>query len=342
MSSLVMRSWLQRRRHCSRSQSQRPQSPRCRHAQPAWCAAGWRPRVELLEDRVYPGDILLGLWAVTLGGPAGVSWSEPAICSPPDGKEEWPVCRVSTQEAAGSLPGFVFLPDAAGTQVGGRNGGDRIAGVASLQTSGGLDLPLFADGSPARQATVELLGTVLGTGIAVGGRFARHAHRGGDGVVRRPRSVAGCHRGGERLRCRAPAACSAAALAVSSAKGRAALSFNAAIGQLTVQPASGGQTVQEGVTAGGFVDVTLNGQHHSSNPAAASFDLALAGATANTVTGIRFQGSGPDTLVLGSQEEAGSLLVQAGSAYRRDAGCGHIRSLGHSGREHHRQWQLAG
>jgi hypothetical protein len=75
-----------------------------------------------------------------------------------------------------------------------------------------------------------------------------------------------------------------------------------------------GQTVRENVTSGGFVDVTFNGQHHSSNLGAASFDRALAGATASTVTGIRLQGSSADTLVLGSQQGSSGLTVQAGGA----------------------------
>jgi hypothetical protein len=107
---------------------------------------------------------------------------------------------------------------------------------------------------------------------------------------------------------------SATSVVSSAAAGGAGVSFSRSTGQLAIQPPSGGQTVHEGVTAGGFVDVMLNGQHHSSNPSASSFDRALAGATARTVTGIRFSGSGSDTLVLGSQQGAGGLSVQAGGA----------------------------
>jgi len=71
-------------------------------------------------------------------------------------------------------------------------------------------------------------------------------------------------------------------LAASSPTGGTAVSFNRVTGQLAIQPPSGGQTVQESVTAGGFVDVTLNGQHHSSNPTVTSFDRALAGASTST------------------------------------------------------------
>ena len=63
--------------------------------------------------------------------------------------------------------------------------------------------------------------------------------------------------------------------------------------------------------ADGFVDVTLDGQDHSSNPRSASFDRALAGATGATVAGIRFEGGAQDTLTLGSQQVAGGLTVQA-------------------------------
>jgi hypothetical protein len=89
------------------------------------------------------------------------------------------------------------------------------------------------------------------------------------------------------------------------------LAFNRSTSQLTIQAHAGSHTVREAVTADGFVDLALDGQHHSSNPASASFDRALAGASAATVAGIRFEGGGQDTLVLGSQRLAGAFTVQA-------------------------------
>jgi hypothetical protein len=93
-----------------------------------------------------------------------------------------------------------------------------------------------------------------------------------------------------------------------------AISFDPSSGQLAVRTDGGNHTIREGVTADGFMDVTLDGQHHSSNPSSASFDGALAGATGSTVAGIRFAGTGQDTLVLGSQHLAGGLTVQAAGA----------------------------
>ena len=91
----------------------------------------------------------------------------------------------------------------------------------------------------------------------------------------------------------------------------APLAFDAASGQLAIREDGGVHTVSEALTADGFVDVMLDGQDHSSNPRSASFDRALAGITGSTVTGIHLAGGGEDTLVLGSQQVAGGLTVQA-------------------------------
>jgi hypothetical protein len=85
------------------------------------------------------------------------------------------------------------------------------------------------------------------------------------------------------------------------------------MGQLGIR-AAGDHTVREALSGDGFVNVTLDGQLHSSNPRSASFDSALAGATTSTVSGIRFEASGQDTLILGSQHPAGGLTVQASGA----------------------------
>src|SRR5438270_7873251 len=65
--------------------------------------------------------------------------------------------------------------------------------------------------------------------------------------------------------------------------GESALSFDGVRGQLTIRAGVGQHTVREGVAADGFVDITFDGQPHSSNPASASFDRALAGATVTTL-----------------------------------------------------------
>jgi hypothetical protein len=105
-------------------------------------------------------------------------------------------------------------------------------------------------------------------------------------------------------------------VAVDHAPGRSTNeeSFDASSGQLVIRPAAGEQTVREAITADGFLDVTMAGQKHSSNPRSASFDRALAGATGSTVAGIDFAGGGQDTLILASQQLAGSMTVQATGA----------------------------
>ena len=89
------------------------------------------------------------------------------------------------------------------------------------------------------------------------------------------------------------------------------MSFDVSTGQLAIRADGGDHTVREALAADGFVDVTLDGQHHSSNPRSASFDSGLAGATGATVAGIRFDGGGQDTLILAPQHPAGGFTVQA-------------------------------
>src|SRR5262249_49641701 len=90
-----------------------------------------------------------------------------------------------------------------------------------------------------------------------------------------------------------------------------ALSFDAARGELAIRPGSGPHTVREGLSAGGFVEVTLDGQRHSGDPGSRSFDPALAQARAATLAAIRFEGSGDDTLILGSGPVPGAFAVGA-------------------------------
>jgi hypothetical protein len=77
------------------------------------------------------------------------------------------------------------------------------------------------------------------------------------------------------------------ALAVS---GQAPLAFDPASGWLAIWGGGGGDRIGETITPGGFLDVTLGGQSHSSDPASARFDPALAGASRETLSGIRVEG----------------------------------------------------
>jgi hypothetical protein len=253
------------------------------------------------------------LWAVALWGPADVFLDGPAVRSLLDRSGGWPADRVGRQQQVDLLPALPLLPDSAGEEVGGRRGEDRIASFLSVQTGHRLDRPLFLEDSLARQVAIGRLGSVplsgwqpLGAwvGIAAGAAVAWP----GIGTSFAALGAWNSQEAGRSWGMLAAAAGS------STTAGGATLSFSCFTGQLTIQPPSGGQMVQESVTAGGFVDVILNGQHHSSNPSAASYDQALAGATVNTVTGMRFAGRSADTLLLGSQQLAGGLMVQAGGA----------------------------
>ncbi len=91
------------------------------------------------------------------------------------------------------------------------------------------------------------------------------------------------------------------------------VAFDPRSGAVLIRGDGAGHTIQEGLTARGFLDVTLDGQPHSSDPTSAAFDPLLAGATAARVTGIQLDG-GQDTLTLGAQQLAGDLQVNAPGA----------------------------
>src|SRR5258707_10634057 len=88
------------------------------------------------------------------------------------------------------------------------------------------------------------------------------------------------------------------------------LLFDAAAGGLYLHGGAGDHTVRETLNSAGFLEVAFDGRCHSSDPTSAFFDPALAGADASTLAGIRFEtGGGHDTLILGTQQLAGSLAV---------------------------------
>ena len=315
MSPLSLQPWSARLRRCSRKTQV--------HATPPWpptrSNAGWhasslQPRLETLEDRIYPGDAVLGLWALALWGSSVGSFEGTSVRSNLDRNEQWHPGLFSSLDGPGSSAAILLLPASEGDASGGRSGGDRAARASNIGTTGGVDIAIFGDDSLARQVAVERLGSAVFPGSQLPGSLvgtpagAGMAWPGVSGSL-----VAAALAGNGQDAGRSSATIAAASVSSSTASGPA-LSFNRSTGQLAIQAPSGGQTVQESVTAGGFVDVTVNGQHHSSNPSAASYDGALAGATASTVSGIRFQGSSADTLMLGSQQEPGGLMVQAGVA----------------------------
>jgi hypothetical protein len=87
--------------------------------------------------------------------------------------------------------------------------------------------------------------------------------------------------------------------------------FDAPSSILALRGDAGDNTVRETLSAGGFLELALDGQRHSSDPTSAYFDKALAGARAGTLAGLWFDGGGHDTLTLGSQRLAGGLQVNA-------------------------------
>src|ERR1700687_4007634 len=67
-------------RPCHRSAIRQQLAMRPAHGNAQLCSGVFRPRLEILEDRVYPGDTLLGMWALGLLGPGSAS-SNRAVAS---------------------------------------------------------------------------------------------------------------------------------------------------------------------------------------------------------------------------------------------------------------------
>ena len=77
------------------------------------------------------------------------------------------------------------------------------------------------------------------------------------------------------------------------------LLFDAPSGIVVLHGDAGDNAIQESLSPGGFLELTLDGQRRSSDPASAFFDQALAGAGASTLAALWFDGGGgSDTLTL--------------------------------------------
>jgi hypothetical protein len=90
-------------------------------------------------------------------------------------------------------------------------------------------------------------------------------------------------------------------------------------GNLSIFGDTADTTIQQMINSAGFLEVAVDGRSHSSDPTSAFFDKALAGAGANTLTGIRIErGSGHDSLILAwdgfENRPTGSLTVSADGA----------------------------
>jgi autotransporter-associated beta strand protein len=92
------------------------------------------------------------------------------------------------------------------------------------------------------------------------------------------------------------------------------LLFDSVAASLSILGDAKDTTIRESVSSSGFLEVAVDGQRHSSDPTSAFFDQALAGASGSTLSGISFNGGGHDTLILGSQELAGNLVVSASAS----------------------------
>jgi hypothetical protein len=92
------------------------------------------------------------------------------------------------------------------------------------------------------------------------------------------------------------------------------LAFDAPTRTLELRGDAGPDTVRQALSPAGFLEVAVAGRPHSSDPTSASFDPALAGASAGTLVGIRLDGGAQDTLILGSQKLPGGLRVVAPEA----------------------------
>src|SRR5262249_43556120 len=89
------------------------------------------------------------------------------------------------------------------------------------------------------------------------------------------------------------------------------LHFDSSTGLLAIRGNGGGGAVREAMSAAGFLEVTIADGQHSSDPASALFDPALAGASRETLAGIRVEGgSGHVPLALAPQTIARGLTVQ--------------------------------
>src|SRR6516164_4299163 len=66
--------------------------------------------------------------------------------------------------------------------------------------------------------------------------------------------------------------------------------FDVPTGTLALRGDAGDNTVRETLSPGGFLELMLDGQRHSSDPASAFFDRELAGASAGALAAIWFDG----------------------------------------------------
>jgi hypothetical protein len=273
-----------------------------------------RLQLELLESRWLPGETL-GLSLSTLGlMPAlldlsGLQGAGQADSEP--GRHDRPALLRQSTLPQDALTWGETSPDAEGRRPPSTN----PAASASIQpTAGNRTSDLSDDGlalaAALHRARFPAVSTAeaLHAGFTAPATLIRASHPGTTAEW----SASGRSGSAEQL----------PSLPVTARNGSAAsrlipnsAAFDPWTGQLAIRADGADHTIQENATAGGFLTINFDGQPHASDPASPAFDPLLAGATAAHLTGIRLDASGgPDTLVLGTQQLAGGLSVNAPGA----------------------------
>src|SRR5437660_7885267 len=74
-----------------------------------WCPRFFRPQLEIMEDRIYPGDTILGLCAAALWGQSHASWAARFDVQYTELASERGLGHGSALDAADSLSGICVL-----------------------------------------------------------------------------------------------------------------------------------------------------------------------------------------------------------------------------------------
>ncbi len=97
----------------------------------------FRPRLEILENRVYPGDTILGLWALGLWGPSFASHDGNTGSYRTPSDREWHHGLFSSLEVGGSFSALAPHQDSEGEGDRGGNAGARSAILPTFGTTSG-------------------------------------------------------------------------------------------------------------------------------------------------------------------------------------------------------------
>jgi hypothetical protein len=273
--------------------------------------ANCRPKVELLESKLLPGETFwLGLWMLSLTRPMPEPFSPTLETDRGDAESAFHrhlIARPATADSGSTIS--VWTPQATTQarrdQYASASAQPPAAGVAADVLDDVLALSALNHPSPiSRSSAPESPGHKLAENAAMVS-IASDRGEALSGVV--TSGVEGQAPGSPLPS--SPIVPAAPRLAPGS------MAFDPWTGEVAIRGYGADNTIQESLTPRGYVDITLDGQHHSSDPASAAFDPHLAGATATRLTGIRLDGDGgQDTLILGLQQLTGGLNVTAPGA----------------------------